>query len=216
MISRVLITGGSGYLGQMFSDLILNTEWNCFSTSEKDIDRLIDIISEYKPDIVIHCGAPSSSDYEDHEFKKATFNLQKLIEAGKQYSFHLIYPQSAVMYNTPVESQGYYEMKIRHNKMLNKEASKIKNMNSFTFTQIVFPRVYSADRTKGLISRIKSNHIYNWNHKIKFTSKGDCMDFLSEFFERFESNRNLFDSATLVVPERYEMSVANIKQFFEI
>ena len=215
-MKKVLITGINGYLGKVFQDIINNTESIVLGIDSKNIDSIIDMIGDFKPDVVIHCGAPSSSDYEDNEFKIATINLQKLIDIGKEKCFHLIYPQSAVLYNSPVVSQGYYEMKVRHNKMLNRESAKLKTLNSFNFTQIVLPRVYSEDRTKGLILRIKNNNIYNWNHKIKFTSKGDCMDFLSEFFERFEINKNLFDSATLVVPERYEMSIADIKQFFNI
>ena len=215
-MKKVLITGINGYLGKVFQDIINNTESIVLGIDSKNIDSIIDMIGDFKPDVVIHCGAPSSSDYEDNEFKIATTNLQKLIDIGKEKCFHLIYPQSAVLYNSPVVSQGYYDMKVRHNKMLNRESDKLKTLNSFNFTQIVFPRVYSEDRTKGLIRRIKDNNIYSWNHKIKFTSKGDCMDFLSEFFERFDVNKNLFDSATLVVPERYEMSVADIKQFFNI
>ena len=215
-MTKFLITGASGYLGGVFQDNLINTEYNVFCISNKNIDAVIAFIEEIRPDVVIHCGAPSSADYEEREFKIATQNLQRLIDCGRLYNFHLIYPQSAVIYNAPVVSQGYYEMKMRHNKMLGKESAKIKNLNSFSFTQILFPRVYSADRTKGLISRIKEGDIYSWSHKIRFTTKGDTMDFLSEFFERFEINKNLFDGATLVVPERYEMSVADIKQMFEL
>ena len=215
-MKKFLITGINGYLGKIFQDIINNTEYVVCGVDNKNIQVVLDMIANFKPDVVIHCGAPSSADYEEREFKIATQNLQRLIDCGRLYNFHLIYPQSAVIYNAPVVSQGYYEMKMRHNKMLGKESAKIKNLNSFSFTQILFPRVYSADRTKGLISRIKDGNIYSWSHKIKFTTKDDTMDFLSEFFERFEINKNLFDSATLVVPERYEMSVADIKQIFEL
>jgi len=100
MKAKVLITGGKGQLAKAFSEIFSLKNWDFVSLSKKDLDisdyvNVREIVSEYKPDIIINCAAYNNVDGAEDEWRKAIlvngFGVRNLAEVANKYNSLLVH-----------------------------------------------------------------------------------------------------------------------------
>lgn len=116
-MTKYLITGGNGQLG---TDIILELEARKIKsyyapnidildiTNKENVD---DVISKYKPNIILHCAAYTNVDKAEDE-KDLCYNInvngtKNIIEASKKINSKLIYISTDYVFDGSKE--GYYE-----------------------------------------------------------------------------------------------------------
>ncbi len=132
---RVLVTGGLGYIAseifkmvkQYYSeclaiDKLADASFNVQSLDLKDAAKTFEIITHFKPDVIIHCATHSALAYRDHllnsfqEDFSATVNILNALESMSPC--RLIYLSSSYVYSGLAAHQNYDEYSLlapKHN-----------------------------------------------------------------------------------------------------
>ena len=123
---RILITGGLGYIGsEIFKiakeyaeeclavDKLADTSDSVMCLDLKDAAKTSEIITNFKPDVIIHCATHSALAYRDHllnSFQEdfvATVNILNALAGMRDCRF--IYLSSSYVYSGLAQDQNYDE-----------------------------------------------------------------------------------------------------------
>jgi len=177
---KILLTGIDGYIASIFKTILLNTEHEVLYSNSRDIDQICSRLKYEEFDAVIHCGAPGSTyNYSAGELTEGIYdNTLKLINICEQKRIHLIYPGSMVVFQAECNLEAYGFLKT--------SAMNVISNSKCNYTILNFPRVYSGERKKGLIQKIRDREIkvdQDMIGKINFATKDFIEDQLADLFE---------------------------------
>lgn len=174
---NIFMTGAKGYLGKH-----LVKELGSVYCSEEDVYTLNQNINNY--DLVIHFASPS----EDFEFKDDNKTYRTIVQGTsnivrlcKLYNKPLLYASSlaADLPENTICNYGRYK----------KIAEYIIQHSGINYKILKIPRVYSKDREKGLMRKIRLGLIKeeDLNNKIEYIE-------LEEFIKETLENINIDNS----------------------
>ena len=160
--------------------------------------------------MLIHCGAPGlSTGYSGEELTSGIYdNTLTLINCCIANDIILLYPGSKVV-NEPYDLMNpYQELKIMAQCAINQNL-KLKSLI------LNFPRVYSADRKKGLIAKLKADTFQgNLNQIMEFADKEVILDQLSDIFDNIEVL--LKYKTTIELQTDNKMTIEDIIRFYKL
>ena len=209
---NVLITGINGYIAKIFDTVLLNTEYSVTTTSLRD-EELAELIWNKNPDILIHCGMPSSNDlYTNNQLKLGiSTQAERLANLCRNQKIYLIFTSSHVVDEDNAIVDNMY--KKCHIEAI-QSISKMGSSGALKYTIIKFPRVYSSEREKGLIDNLRrgtvpESDMHKW---LTYNDKEDVEDWLVDFFESFRLDNIIFDHCIQKIPNTYCNTIEEIKE----
>ena len=209
---NVLITGINGYIAKIFDTVLLNTEYNVVTTALRGVE-LEELIWDKPPDILIHCGMPSSNDlYTDDQLKLGiSTQAERLANLCRNQKIYLIFTSSHVVDEDNAIVDNVY--KKCHIEAI-RDISKIGSSGALKYTIIKFPRVYSSEREKGLIDNLRRGTVpeSDMSKWLSYTDKEDVEDWLGNFFESFRLDNMIFDHCIQKIPNTCCNKIEEIKE----
>ena len=210
--NRILITGINGYIAKIFDNVLLNTEHVVTTTSLRGAE-LEQLIWNTNPDILIHCGMPSSNElYTDEQLRLGiSSQAERLANICRNKRIYLIFTSSHVVDEDNLIIDNVYKQ--CHIEAI-REISKIGSSGALKYTIIKFPRVYSSEREKGLIDSLRRRNVpeSDMNKWLSYNDKEDVEDWLGDFFESFRLDNMIFNHCIQKIPNTCCNTIEEIKE----
>ena len=162
---KFLITGARGQLGKEFKKLLNSSGEDCISLGHKEcdvsnLDKVLEVMTNYKPDIILNCSAYNLVDLAETDFFNAykinALGVKNLLYAAKkQKAFFVTYSTDYVFDGT--KENGLYSENDKTNPL--NEYGKSKLTGEKWILESGYDR-YLIFRTSWVYGEGKQNFIY--------------------------------------------------------
>jgi len=170
---NIFMTGQSGYLGKHLINELEQYEVNIYNWD--NVEDNINI------DYIIHFGTPSQANdiYPDALKKELLEDVFELCHLANYKNATLIFANSEAV-NTILKSD-YIDIK--------RTSSFIIKQICNAYINLIIPRVYSNDRTKGLIKALKENSFKgDYNNKVNYITIQHFVDMVITLLQQKMTN----------------------------
>lgn len=219
-MKNILVTGQEGYLMGYIIPLLMKIENITVIPFIGDITNIHDVnhYKSFEIDCIIHFAGPSvTEDWEEDKIEKSLSSIYdgtiNLVKLAKNKKAKFIYASSHAVYDLCEYGLQANEYIVGKKAM---EQYIIKNIKSYNYLILRIPRIYSIDRKKGLIPKLKDGtFVGDDNFVVKSILSLD--EFLKQFMKVFKIFFINNEPILIYDFEKYkDMSIKHIKYEFNI